>query len=99
MTKQPYGAKGDGVTDGMIGFGGNAMASAGTANILVENCEDFILANVMFQQRPKGAGSLTDFSGIAVDPGTDFVIQELADSVDMSTPGYEQVVMYKRGKP
>jgi hypothetical protein len=83
----------------LIGFGGNAMSLANTASVLVENSEDFVLANMMFQQRPKGAGSPTSFDGVAVDPSSNFVVEETAANGETTTPGYEQVVLYKRGNP
>jgi hypothetical protein len=83
----------------MIGFGGNAMALANTASVVVENSEDFVLANMMFQQRPKGAGSPTTFDGVAVDPSSNFMVKDVTASGKTATPGYEQVVMYKRGSP
>jgi hypothetical protein len=83
----------------LIGFGGNAMAFPNTASILVEDSEDFILASMMFQQRPKGVGSPTAYSGVDVDPSSNFVIEEVTASGQVTTPGYEQVVLYKRGNP
>jgi hypothetical protein len=83
----------------MIGFGGNAMAFANTSSVVVENSEDFVLASMMFQQRPKGAGSPTTFDGVAVDPSSNFLVKEVTASGEIATPGYEQVVMYKRGNP
>jgi hypothetical protein len=83
----------------LIGFGGNAMPLANTASVLVENSQDFVLANMMFQQRPKGAGSPTSFDGVAVDPSSNFIVEEASASGMTTTPGYEQVVLYKRGNP
>jgi hypothetical protein len=83
----------------LIGFGGNAMAMADTASILVENSEDFVIASIMLQQRPKGAGAPDHFSGVAIDPSTNFVVEEVTACGKLQTPGYEQVVMYKRGNP
>jgi hypothetical protein len=73
------------------------MAFPNTASILVEDSEDFILASIMFQQRPKGVGSPTSYSGVDVDPSSNFVVKEVTPGTVVTTPGYEQVVLYKRG--
>jgi hypothetical protein len=83
----------------MIGFGGMATALPGAASVFVENSEDFAIVNLMFRQRPKGAGSPTSYDGTAIDPSTNFGVKETTTKEVIATPGYEQVVMYKRGNP
>jgi hypothetical protein len=80
----------------MIGFGGSANASSGTASILVDHSDDFVIASAMFQQRPPTASSGT-FAGDPVNPNTNYVIKEITSSGTETTPGWSQVVMYKRG--
>jgi hypothetical protein len=82
----------------LIGFGGNANPFGNTPSILVDHSGDFVLANLMFLQRPPTASS-NGFAGETVDPSTNFVIKEVTASGTTTTPGYEQVVMYKRGNP
>lgn len=81
-------------------YGMSGNHSPTFAGIKVTNSDDFLFASQTHQLRAPGAGEPTDFAGVAVDPDTNYRIQEVRDgSPDVLTPAYEQFVFYRRGHP
>ena len=78
----------------VFGYGGNGSAWPGWPLFRIEDCHDFLLANVAPNLRPYTPGRWTGL-GIGLGPEGWFLVKDAAIAVPSQTP----LTLYKRGEP